>query len=282
MAESLSTHREKNEAKVFSWPGEPEAWWSFLSTSLVGMVLIAAQASARLPEAACLLLSMTSVFLASDWISALGGRGISGERPRSSLMAVPGWTLLLLAVLGLAFFFKILDSELVRPWVFLIALVGAATALIFLMRLQLLPLDTRLVSLSVALSTSPALLLSLLSLGLEDRRAIELWLYPAVYFPVAALFSYTWLRGLIAHRPSIAVAATPLLILFVAAIAQVQYPLAVFFVVYTARVTQLLIKRDRESHDHLPAFSEIRRLAREIHVWNALFVALWARLLLGI
>jgi hypothetical protein len=261
-------------ALSFRPPSDASAWWAFSGSSLGGLALLHFQAPQRMQEALLLLLSLTCLFLCSDWISSLSGRGSGGQVPPGRPLSLPGLSLSLLALAGLASFCRMQPELEVRFWVAALACGAAFTALMFLLRLELAPYDTRLLALSSLLCTAPALFLAFLAYG-PSRDAWLFWLAPALYYPASSVFAWTWLRGLHDSKRRMAMLAAPLMALIIAALNVSADLAAVALIFYLIYLLRRLIARYRQGAGRMPEFSDIRRLGAEQSVWNALILLSW-------
>lgn len=272
MARLKATRIASPRGTAFSLPDDGQAWWAFLSACLGGSLL---PFHLGLPDTrqAALLLSMAGIFLCSEWVSNLGGRGRQGAVPHASLLEPLGIGLGAIALAGLATFLYLTPGPERGAWVAALTAVACLTALLFVLRLELVPLDTRLVALAHLLATLPCLLLGFLGWGVGDARAFALWAWPALYFPSHALLTRFWLEGGSATPHALSLIAAPLLAtLFGATLAQAWIP-AGALAIFLARALWLL--RTRLGEARTPGFADIRRLYQEMHAWNAFLVTLW-------
>jgi hypothetical protein len=262
-------------AKPFPIPGDASAWWAFGSSALGGLVLLRLRAPQRLAGGLWLILGLGCLFLASDWISSLSGKSLRGEVPKAAGLSIPGLLLCGAALSGLLVFGCLLPPEDTRFWLTALACGASLTGIMFLLRLELPPHDSRLLALSSLLCTSPALYLAFLAIGGPQAQAWFFWLAPALYFPVNAVFAWTWLQGLYESKAHLTLLAAPILFLVLAALSRGADLVALVFCAYLAYLLLRLLGRYRLGAERLPEFADIRRLGREQLVWNAVVALAW-------
>ena len=131
---------------------------------------------------------------------------------------------------------------------------GALTVLLFFLRLEMVPDDTRLFVLSYLLCTLPALFIGFLIWEPGAAAAWIFWAPAALYFPVMALFTQTWLRGLYQprrHLSLIALAIAPAWPCFGSRAAKPLPALAVSALLWPTCVFRLS-RRYRSTGERLP------------------------------
>ncbi len=121
---------------AFPIPKDASSWWAFASSSSGGFILLCLRAPERLAQGLWLLLALGCLFLASDWISSLGGKGLWGEVPRGHWCSVPGLLLCAGGAAALTVFCQRLPAAEWRFWLTALACGAALTAMMFLMRLS--------------------------------------------------------------------------------------------------------------------------------------------------
>lgn len=260
---------------AFPVPTDASAWWAFLSSSLGGLALVHFHSPARMREGLILVFAFACLFVASDWISSLSGKGLSGEVPRGQLRSLPGFILSALALACLAWFYQLQPQLDARLWMASLVCAAALTSLMFFLRLDLLPYDSRLLAFSSMLCTLPALFLSFLALGWHDVYSWYFWAAPALFFPVSTVFAWTWLQGLYHARRHLTLLAAPLMVLIVAALSESADLSALMLTAYLIYLIRRLQTRYRRGAEKLPEFSDIRKLGREQAAWNAAIVLSW-------
>jgi hypothetical protein len=260
---------------AFPFPSDASAWWAFASSCLGGLILLVLRAPQRLAEGLWLLLALACLFLASDWISSLGGKGLWGEVPRGRLWSPPGILLAGLGIGALAAFCRLVPPAESRFWLTALACGASLTAIMFLMRLESPSHDGRLLALTSLLCTLPALYLGFIAWGNVGVRAWSFWLAPALYFPVSSVFAWAWLQGLYHSKAHLTLLAMPILLLVVLALSLGADLDALIFFAYLAYLLSRLLSRYRRGAQRLPEFSDIRSLGREQLVWNTVVVAAW-------
>lgn len=275
MKRPFSIAEPAEAGRAFPVPADAPAWWAFAGSSLGGLLLLKGQAPHRFSEGLLLLFSLFCLFMASDWISSLNGKSHRGEVPKGSPASLPGITLLMLGLGSLALFLHQRTPLESRFWVALLACAAGLTALMFLLRLELLPFDRRLIALSSLLCTLPALFLALLALGHKNPGAWAFWMAPALFYPASSVFSWTWLQGLYHARMHLALLAAPLMLLIAAALTVSADLAALTLTAYLIYMMRRLLQRYRLGPERLPEFSDIRRLGREQLFWNSVVLASW-------
>ncbi len=265
------------KAPAFRLPAEPTAWWGFLSASFGGLMTVELRAPGRIQEALALSLSGAALFLASDWVSSLGGKSLHGDVPKASWRSLPGLALLATAAGFLAAFRILVPAQEAWSWDLVLAGVAVLVALMFLMRLEMVPLDSRLLLISGILSTLPALMLGYLALRPDWRSALVFWAPPAIYFPVSVLFSQTWIRGLSTGRRKIVLVVAPLLPVAALSLAFGRLLPALFILAYLAWILKCLLSRFDEKETRLPQFSAILKVSRTQSLFHAVAVVIWLR-----
>lgn len=262
-------------SEPFAPPTDPSAWWAFASCLIGGLLLVHFKQPARLGEAGLLAASGAFFFLCSDWISSLSGKGYRGEIPHGNFLSLPGIALLSASLACLGWFYYLQPEYESRFWGLALASAAALNALMFIMRLEIVPLDARLLLLTSVLCTAPALMLGFLAFGEAREEAWLFWLPAALFFPVSAIFNHTWLRGLQSGRRPLGLLALPLLALWVGAVGSRAWVSALLIAAYIAYVLRRLLTRYESGGNQLPAFSDIRRLSLEQALWSATFAGLW-------
>ena len=257
----------------FPWPEDSSAWWSFLTSLLGGLWLT--QGAHWQPGSVGLLVAALCLFLVSDWLSHLTGRSRQGKIVNTERGHPLGFVLLISAGLGGAYFYLQLNVADLAIWQRIAVGALCLLTLIFILRLEWVALDSRLVFLTHLLLTLPALVFGFLHWGVGDGRAYELWLPLAVYFPTQALFSVYWLQGKLAPSSARSLLALPLLLGIVLLARSGSWLLTLFLAAFLARAVTLLHHRQR-SPKGLPDLESIQYLGWELHAWNAAFCWAWA------
>ena len=275
MAATKVQSREAGE-RIFPLPVDASAWWAFFSSCLGGLVQLQLHAPARLREGLLLAFSFSCLFLASDWISSLSGKGIRGEIPKGQALSVPGIALLFIGIGSMACFYGLQAPLEGRFWLASLICGASLTVLMFLLRLELPPSDLRLLALSTLLCTAPALFLSFLAFGPRSLEPWSFWSAPALFFSVSSVFAWIWLQGLYHARRHLALLAAPLMALIIAALTCGADLAALALTAYLIYVIRRLLARYQQGADRLPEFSDIRKLGREQSLWYALMAASWA------
>lgn len=260
---------------AFAFPRETSAWWAFLSSVLGGLLMVRLKAPERFFQAGLLAAAMAGLYLSSDWVSSLSGKGYRGDVPRGSRTSLTGWFLVLASMLALIWFHRGLPQAEIHFWFMALTAAAVLVVLMFLLRLEMVPLDARLLLLSSMLCTLPALFLGFVALGPQSSQAWFFWAPAALFFPSSALFAQAWLRGKSGGKPSLATMALPLLALFIGAVAAGLWGQALFSALYIAWQVARFVRRISSGGQQLPAFSEIRGFGREQAAWMSLMTIVW-------
>jgi len=260
------------ERNKFLWPQDSSAWWSFL-TSLIGGTWLS-QGAHWHPGTGGLTLAAVSLFLVSDWLSHLTGRSRQGKVPNADLINPIGLALLTSAALGGYYFYQHIEPADLGTWQTMAIATLCLVGFIFILRLEWLALDSRLVFLTHLLLTVPALYFGFMHWGVGDARAYGQWIPLAIYFPAQALFSVFWLQGKLAPSSARSILAVPLLFGVIVLAGPGAWSLTLFLVAFLARSVYLLHRR-QESPKGLPGLESIQYLGWELHAWNAVFCWTW-------
>ncbi|MFN8422301.1 MAG: hypothetical protein U0470_02575 [Anaerolineae bacterium] len=178
----------------FRLPRDLKALVSFLIAAVGGAVVAFFPGP---PDAASvwLLLSMAGLVLVSEWISNLMGRGADGAVSPASPRDVRGIAVGAACIaLLLAFLWRLPPGER-RAWAAVLAALGSGVALLFLLRIEWVPLDRRLIALTHLLLTAPCLLLGFRAWGIGAPRAFTAWAPLALFLPSVALVERAWMDG---------------------------------------------------------------------------------------
>jgi hypothetical protein len=257
------------------FPKDASAWWAFAGSSLGGLALVLVRAPQRLAESLFLLLAFSCLFGASDWISSLSGKSLGGDIPTRHFWPSASPLVLTAGVAALAWFCRLEAPRDLNFWLLALASGASVTVLMFLLRLDLAPHDSRLLALSSLLCTLPALYLAFLAFGGPYLQAWIFWLLPAIYFPVSSVFAWTWLQGLYGSKTHLTLLAAPILILVLLALGWGADLDALVLLAYLAYLVGRLLARYQQGSQRLPEFSAIRHLGREQSSWNLLVVMAW-------
>jgi hypothetical protein len=164
-----------------------------------------------------------------------------------------------------------LDRE---AWATVITAVGCLVAFMFVLRMELRPLDGRLLFLTHFIVTLPCLMYGFVQWGVGAPEALGAWYLPAAYFPAQALFAQYWMEGPDAPGSSLSRLAAPLLVGVLLLATRGQWPAVAFLTLFSLRaVWGLQVRRRTEG---LPGFGAIRRFSWELQLWNLAGVLAWA------
>lgn len=257
---------------AFPWPRDAQAWWSVMSCLVGGWLFILGP---RLDlQALALAAAALGLFFNSDWLSHLAGRSREGDVAPAAWDEPAGLSLLGLTAAALAFFLLRTDPAQREAWATVVTGVGCLVALMFILRLEMRPLDGRLLWLTHLILTLPALVFGFRVWGVGSAAAFGAWILPAVYFPAQALFAHYWMEGTEAPGSSLSVLAAPLLLGVLLEAARGGWPAAAFLGLFLLRALWLLQQR-RRLDGALPGFRAIRRLGLELQAWNVAALAAW-------
>ncbi len=270
---------ERRPATRFRLPNDRRAWAGFALASLGGG-LLAHRARGLDGADLALLLSMASLVLVSEWISNLMGRSRGGSTTPAPLdprgLAMAGACLALL----LAFLVQLPAAER-QPWLAVLAAVGAAVGLLFLLRVEWVALDRRLLLLTQLLLSCPCLLLGFRAWGVGAAAAYLAWAPLALFLPGLALVERAWMDGPAAPPSSLTFALTPTLLGMAGLAAGGQTWTAALFLAFSFRSAALLLARRGDTGNSIPSFRHIRAFGRETAFWWLAFVLVWLREGLG-
>jgi uncharacterized membrane protein len=257
---------------AFPWPNDSQAWWSFLACQFGAWTLLFGWDLDR--RGLSLAVAAFGLFFAGDWLSALAGRSREGA-VRPAAFSFVGLGLLLTSTAALLVFLSLLPSNERKAWSMVITGVGCLVALMFILRLEMRPLDGRLLYLTHLILTLPALVLGFLRYGVGAVAAWSFWILPAVYYPAQALLAHYWMKGTDAPGESLSILAAPLLMGIFAEAWIGGWIGAAFLAFFLGRAI-LLLQRRRLSNGTLPGFATMRRLHREFTAWNVVGILTWA------
>lgn len=257
----------------FRLPDDHRAWANFSIAALGGGLLVLRERGLD-GAGLALLLSMASLVLVSEWISNLMGRSSQGPMaparldPRGLLVAGSCLVLLLTFLVGLA------PSER-QPWLAVLAAVAAAVGLLFLLRLEWVAMDRRLLLLTQLLLTTPCLLLGFRAWGVGAPEAFAAWAPLALFLPGLTLVERVWMDGPTAAPNCLTFALLPTLSGMAGLAAIGQAWMAVYFACFSLRAALLLLARRSGGRAAMPSFRCIRAFGRESALWTLGFVLLW-------
>lgn len=256
----------------FPWPNDGQAWWSFLAGQLGGWALLFGFGVSQ--EGLALAAAAFSLFFASDWLSHVGGHSREGAVKPAAFEPL-GLALIGMTAVSLAAFMVLLSPAAREAWAIVVTGVACLVALMFILRLEMRPLDGRLLYLTHVILTLPALTLGFLRYGVGAPEAFRFWMLPAVYYPAQALFAHYWMEGTDAPGESLSVLAGPLLAGILLEAWTGGWMGAAFLALFLGRAV-FLLQRRRASGQSLPGFAEVRRLSREFMAWNIAGLLAWA------
>lgn len=264
----------------FRLPRDLKALVSFLIAAVGGAVVAFFPGP---PDAASvwLLLSMAGLVLVSEWISNLMGRGADGAVSPASPRDVRGIAVGAACIaLLLAFLWRLPPGER-RAWAAVLAALGSGVALLFLLRIEWVPLDRRLIALTHLLLTAPCLLLGFRAWGIGAPRAFTAWAPLALFLPSVALVERAWMDGPNAARNALTAGLLPALVGTAGLALRGQLALAAFFALWTIRAGALVLRRRADDAGTMPSFRAIRAFGRETCAWIGGFVVVWVGTWLG-
>lgn len=260
------------EAPAFQLPDDHRAWLSFAIAAGGGLLLAFYPA---LPDGAslALLLSMAGLVLLSEWISNLMGRG--GRTAPTARLDLRGPLAGLICVGLLLSFLARLPAGERQAWVAVLTGLAAALGLLFLLRLEWVPLDRRLLVLAQLLLTAPCLLMGFRAWGVGAAPAFAAWAPLAVFLPAVTLVERAWMDGPAAPRNALTAALLPSLLAMAALAGRGQPALALFFAAWCLRAGKLVLGRRAGDPVAMPSFRSIHAFGRETRWWIKIFVAVW-------
>lgn len=256
----------------FPFPADAQAWWNFGVSAGVGWFLVLGRRFD--PLALALALAGAALFFSSEWLSHLAGRSRQGDvrpaRPGSPL----GLGLLSLTALSLGvFLWRVPDLDR-EAWATVITAVGCLVAFMFVLRMELRPLDSRLLFLTHFIVTLPCLMYGFVVWGVGAPEALGAWYLPAAYFPAQALFAQYWMEGPDAPASRLSNLAAPLLIGILLLATRGQWPAVTFLALFLLRTVWGLQLRQQSAG--LPGFGAIRRFSWELQLWTLTGIMAWA------
>lgn len=263
-------------------PIDRQAWVSFAIASVGGVVVAFYP---RLPDAAtvALVASMAGLVIVSEWITSVMDRfrDRSGPGPLSRSAAVPrrsdarGTAVLAgCVILAGAFLSQLPESER-QVWIAVLATLGAGVGVLFLLRLEWVPVDRRLLVLTHVLLTVPCLLLGFRAWGVGAARAFAVWAPLALFLPGVVLVERAWMDGPTGARNALTVGLLPTLLGAAGLALADQRLVAAYFALWTVRAGVLVLARQASDSTAIPSFRSIRAFGRETCWWVGGFVVAW-------
>ncbi len=259
----------------FPWPRESSAWWSFATASLGGLWAVWWRAPSSVLPAALLAASGLCLFLAGDWISSLAGKGPRGDVPQGNRDSRTGRWMLTFSAGAFAGFLALMPDADRALLILALASAGGLVALMFFMRLEMVPLDRRLATLSSLLSTTPGLLLGLMAFEGEPLRALGFWAPLALYFPASFLAVHAWVLGKGEGPLHLGLIALPLLALTMLAASAGLGWAVLLLLGYLAWLFMQLRTRLIQEKGSLPDFVRLIRMHRQQSLIHGLMAAAW-------
>lgn len=257
---------------TFPLPGDTQAWWNFGVSVGVGWLLLLGP---RLDtQALALALAGAALFFSSEWLSHLTGRSREGEVRPARLGSPLGLTLLLLTAASLSWFLWHTEPLEREAWATAVTAVGCLVALMFILRLEWRPLDSRLLYLTHLIVTLPCLMFGFVAWGVGSPAALGAWYLPAAYFPAQALFAQYWMEGGDAPSNNLSALAAPVLLGILLLATRGAWAGVAFLALFLLRV--ILALHSRRLAGTLPGFAQMRRLSWELQAWNLAAVLAWA------
>jgi hypothetical protein len=190
----------------------------------------------------------------------------------SKTLAWQGLALLVLVAVGLSTLLTTVPADDRNAWLQILGSVACALVLVYVLRLEWVALDSRLVFLTHLLLSSPALLVAFLHWGPLSSQAFLLWILPACFFASQALFNVLWFKSQTEHGHAPSVLALPLLAGAIGLLSLGHWLQAAFLVLFLIRALNLLRRRGADS---IPAFKAIQNLSLELHAWSGATLLLW-------
>jgi hypothetical protein len=256
----------------FPFPADAQAWWNFCVSAGVGWLLVLGLRWD--PLALALALAGASLFFSSEWLSHLAGRSREGDVRPARLLSPLGLGLLGSTALSLGAFLVRVGGQDREAWATAITAVGCLVAFMFVLRMELRPMDSRLLFLTHFIVTLPCLMYGFVNWGVGAPQAFGAWYLPAAYFPAQALFAQYWMEGPDAPASRLSSLAGPLLIGILLLATREQWPAVAFLALFLMRTVWGLQVRRRSAG--LPGFGAIRRFSWELQLWTLGGVMAWA------
>jgi hypothetical protein len=257
----------------FHVPFEHGAWWSYLSTLIAGMAVVALRDGDRVALAG-LTLALLTAFLAQDWAQSLLG-ALLGRRGQalSHWMAPQGW---FLAGLSLGGALVLLQREAPAQrlgWALVLGALVLGGLVVLLGRVLQAARGRQSLAASALLLASPALALGWLAFG-PGRLALAFWAWPLAYYPAATLAAQSFIRGF----PRRARWAGPALAagLGLAACLAGAWAPGSLLLAQAALLQFSIVRRWRRRPQGLPQGGEIRAFGRLQALFGVTLTLLWA------
>jgi len=255
-------------------PIDRQAWVSFAIASLGGAVVAFYP---RLPDAAtvALVLSMAGLVVVSEWISHVMGRFREGAAAGAAHGDARGALIVAGCVFLVSAFLSQLPVREREAWIAVLATLAAGVGVLFLLRLEWVPVDRRLLVLTHVLLTVPCLLLGFRAWGVGAARAFAVWAPLALFLPGVVLVERAWMDGPTGARNALTVGLLPTLLGAAGLALADQRLVAAYFALWTVRAGFLVLARQASDSTAIPSFRSIRAFGRETCWWVGGFVVVW-------